>query len=279
VRDEKGITGGGDVTKKISGTLEWAPISKNIQMGCDNGEKGGCLYCYARARALRFKQIPNREAWGHPVFNERHLNERPKKLKGRIFFPSAHDITPRNIDQVVYYLKRWLSVGNEFLIVSKPNIACVRRLCDELANYRDQILYRFTIGSMDDEALSFWDPGISGFGEREVCLQAAFDDGFKTSISSEPYLDSTIIDLVPRLAPYVTDAHWIGLMNGVKVRVNKDGWGLKEYARLMNLQSVQDETGVKMIYSVFHDNPKVKWKESIKKVLGLPVATEAGLDI
>jgi hypothetical protein len=265
--------------KKISGTLEWAPVSKNIQMGCDNGEKGGCLYCYARARALRFKQIPNSEAWGCPVINQRMLNERPKKLEGRIFFPSAHDITPRNIDIVVPYLKRWLSVGNEFLIVSKPNIACVRRLCEELVDYKDRVMFRFTIGSTNDDVLAFWEPGVSKFAEREECLQAAFYAGYKTSVSSEPYLDATILDMVPKLAPFVTSTHWLGLMNSIKVRVRRDGWGPKEYARLLGVTSVQDEVSVRMIYEALRDSCKVRFKESMKKVLGLPLATEAGLDI
>ncbi len=32
------------------------------------------------------------------------------------------------------------------------------------------------------------------------------------------------------------------------------------------------------LYSRYKDNPKVKWKDSIKKIVGLEVATEPGLD-
>jgi hypothetical protein len=33
------------------------------------------------------------------------------------------------------------------------------------------------------------------------------------------------------------------------------------------------------LYGLYKDNPKIKWKESMKKRIGLEVPTEAGLDI
>jgi hypothetical protein len=34
-----------------------------------------------------------------------------------------------------------------------------------------------------------------------------------------------------------------------------------------------------MLYERYRDNPLIKWKESIKKVVGIDLLTEAGLDI
>ena len=41
----------------------------------------------------------------------------------------------------------------------------------------------------------------------------------------------------------------------------------------------QSDTNIKQLYGQFKDNPKIKWKESIKKVLGLKIPIEAGLDV
>jgi len=44
------------------------------------------------------------------------------------------------------------------------------------------------------------------------------------------------------------------------------------------LQSQSDER-ILSLYEKLKDHPKIKWKESIKKVVGLQIPTEAGLDI
>ena len=33
------------------------------------------------------------------------------------------------------------------------------------------------------------------------------------------------------------------------------------------------------IYNQFKDNPKIKWKDSIKKVVGLEMPAEPGMDV
>lgn len=277
-------------TEKPTGTKEWAPISKNIQMGCDNGDS--CIYCYARARALRFKQIPDRGVWNRPVVNQKQLNERPKKLNGRIFFPSSHDITPRNIDAVVPYLERWLSVGNEFLIVSKPHLACIKVLCEELEPYKGQILFRFTIGATGLlRSLEFWEPGVPGFNERLASLSMAHGMGYDTSVSSEPFLDGTIYSLVRLCEPYVTDAHWVGKMNKMETRVafrgvsfrdagkNPSLWTGDEWLRWNMVKNSQTDDKIKELYEMFKHNPKIKYKDSIKEILGLPMPKGIGLDV
>lgn len=184
------------------GTKEWADINKNIFIGCSHN----CRYCYARHNALvRFKQIKNSEQWEHPMINMEKFNEKPRYYKDkRIMYPTQHDILPDHIHYNIDYLKRWLSIGNSILIVSKPHIACIQRICDEFTKYKDQILFRFTIGSLNNEVLKFWEPNAPAYEERKASLQYAFDVGYQTSVSCEPILDEDISMMVYDLLPFVT---------------------------------------------------------------------------
>ena len=47
------------ITRRKTGTREWSEHSVNCRQGCTNG----CLYCYARAQALRFGRITSGDAW------------------------------------------------------------------------------------------------------------------------------------------------------------------------------------------------------------------------
>ena len=40
----------------------------------------------------------------------------------------------------------------------------------------------------------------------------------------------------------------------------------------------QSDDEIKKLYEKYKDNPKIKWKESIKKVVGLVVSTKKGED-
>ena len=74
-------------------------------------------------------------------------------------------------------LRKLLAAGNEVLIVTKPHLECVERLCRELAAYKEKIVFRFTIGAMDDELLAFWEPGAPAFAERLAALKHAHAAG------------------------------------------------------------------------------------------------------
>jgi hypothetical protein len=46
-----------------------------------------------------------------------------------------------------------------------------------------------------------------------------------------------------------------------------------------NYLSKQNDENIYEIYEMFKNDPLIKWKESIKKVVGLEIPTESGLDI
>lgn len=134
----------------------------------------------------------------------------------------------------------------------------------------DQITFRFTIGSTDNDRLFFWEPGATNFNERLESLKLAFNRGFKTSVSCEPFLDETIDDVVKNVLPFVTDTVWIGKMNKVKIRVKTVGWNEEDMKNIDVVLASQTDEKITSLYNRWKDNPKIKWKESIKVVMGLP---------
>jgi len=261
------------MTKKISGTREWAVENVNCVTGCEHG----CIYCYARSNAIRFKLISGKEEWEHPKVRQHDVEKKRKKIDGRVMFPTTHDITPGVLQPCIQVLRNLLEAGNQVLVVSKPHLECVKEICQEFEEYKDKILFRFTIGAFDDSILEHWEPNAPNFLERFSSLQHAYTEGFQTSVSVEPMLDAeNVIELFQMLESFVTDAIWIGKMNQIKRRVEAVTEADKFYVeRILNGQIDERITN---IYQILKDEPKVKWKESIKKIVGLDLAEKAGLD-
>lgn len=258
-----------------TGTKEWAPHSLNIFKGC----RHDCRYCYARKKALDFARISSPEQWTDMAFNQKAFLRKPKLLEGRIMYPTTHDLFPEDKERIRGYLIPWLEVGNEFLLVTKPHIEVVRFLCDELWSFRNQIAWRFTIGSKDDAVLKFWEPGAPLFDERYASLQTAYARAYRTSVSCEPYLDSHVKELFYVLRPFITDTFWVGKMNKISSRVDMSGICNADFFRYVEPLVNPTKEG---IYSdafildelygdlQFRNDEKVRWKDSIKKVLGIP---------
>lgn len=251
--------------RKGTGTNEWAEIKFNIQKGCSNG----CLYCYAKARALRFRDIDDHEQWIDETINEKMVNKGWRKRDGVIMFPTTHDITPNNINACVTALANILVVGNQVLIVSKPCLSCIQRLCTDLETWKEQMLFRFTIGSLNTGVCSFWEPGAPDPWERYHALEYAYKQGFQTSVSMEPMLEGCHEALVTfgMVKRYVTETVWIGKMNKMRTRVdmaNSDNKFMVE-----QLEEQQSDEEILKLVSRLKDEPKIRWKDSIKKVMGV----------
>jgi len=262
------------MTTPVFGTKEWASSNVNIQSGCPND----CKYCYAKSMAIRHKR-KTRDNWKEPEINADKVNKGFAKRKGTIMFPATHDIGGHNLYECVVVLQKMLAAGNRVLIVSKPEEGCTFVLCDELKKFREQILFRFTIGSADNEVLKFWEPGASTFETRGGALKTACEQGFATSVSCEPMLDNRIEDVVGNVLPYVTDAIWIGLPNMLNQRIALNCEDEETKARAKELMAGFTESRIKKLYEKYADHPKIKWKESIKKAIGLDLPDQAGLDI
>ena len=256
---------------KASGAREWAVRSVNCCSGCSHD----CRYCYARGMAVRYGQLKDDE-WISENIRWRDVRKKYRYLEGTVMFPSSHDITPHNLLACLIVLRKLLEAGNRVLIVSKPHLECIRAICRAFEDYKDQILFRFTIGAMDDQIISFWEPNAPSYEERKEALRYAFQKGFETSVSAEPMLDSERIeDLIDDLMPYVTNAIWIGLMNHLKgIKVESEA----EKLALQRIKDGQTEQKIRAIYNRLKGNLKIKWKSHIKKIVGIPLAKKVGLD-
>jgi len=265
--------------KPVSGTKEWAAHNVNCMRGCPHD----CKFCYAHANAARFKR-PEADNWAEEVPNPVALKKKFGKKTGAIMFPTTHDLTPGNIEYTLPMLLKMLKAGNDVLVVSKPHLDVIEKICDECEEYKAQILFRFTIGSSSDETLRAWEPGAPNIMERLKSLGHAHKLGFRTSVSMEPLLETNedeIVALVEILAPLVTDSIWIGKMNRPVERMRRNGYWVEQADKDMAeaLIASQSDECILALYERLKDYPRIKWKESIKKVVGIEIPTESGLDI
>lgn len=252
-----------DKARDGTGTREWSDTSYNIGTGCSHG----CLYCYARQHALRFRLISRSEDWTTEHCHANKIVKRFGKRRGVIMYPTTHDITPGPyLEGSLIVLRSMLEAGNQVLVVTKPHLMCIKRICEELGEFDARLMFRFTIGSGDDGDLRFWEPGAPTYAERFESLHHASACGFRTSVSMEPLLCSVdkAAFYVDGLSPLVSDTIWIGLMNKPRERT---AWAnrlpeLDEKIRRMEQSRTLDSI---MLYNTLKGNPKVRWKDSIGK--------------
>lgn len=262
--------------KYATGTYEWAKSTVNCISGCGNN----CQYCYAKTSALRFK-TKTKETWPIEEVNQKNVDKNYGKRNGTIMFPSVHDIRPTVLEPCMTILHKMLKSGNNVLIVSKPHYDCIRRMVDEFQDYKDQVLFRFTIGANDNTILKLWEPGAPCYKERVESLKYAFNNGFQTSISCEPILVSMDATkrMIADLENFVTDSIWIGIMNKWEHRLKQNGAEKIAVAHATDLMTIHwTPENIKKFYEEMKDHPKIKWKDSIKQIVGLDRSTEKGKD-
>jgi len=248
--------------KKTSGTKEWADFNVNCMKGCAND----CRYCYAKMMAKRFGRCTE-ENWKNMIINKKMVNKKYRKYQGRVMFPSSHDIV--NIPEVkkacFIVLKKLLDAGNEVLVTTKPNFAVTKDIITKFANYKSSMQFRFTITSTDNEILAFWERNAPKYEERYDSLVLAFKEGFRTSVSIEPFLDNEPQHLVRKVAPYITESIWIGPMNYIP----RNNISEKEKPTYDLMRKNIEVSHLKEIYEELKDFPKIRFKDSMKIKLSL----------
>lgn len=250
--------------RKGSGTREWSEWSHNVAVGCRNN----CRYCYARYNAVqRFGLVKSVRGWPDERIKPGIRNVQPKRKPGVIMMPTTHDITPGTLNEIIYAARGLLGVGNSLLLVTKPRLECVQRLCEDLAPWKPQVLWRFTIGTVDDEVRAFWEPGAPAIDERLASLRHAHAQGWRTSVSAEPLLGGydTAITVVDVVEPYVTDTIWIGPMNRIRQRVAIDCQATR--SAVQHIEHVQCKSELLRIYDALRDRPKVRFKDAITRLV------------
>jgi DNA repair photolyase len=264
----------GEKMKPVRGTREWAVANIDCCTGCSHD----CLYCYARYDAVEKRQQMSVEEWRRCQIREADVELSRPLYAGQVMFPTTHDILPENLQACITVIRKLLDAGNQVLVVSKPHLECVRVLCRELAAYKEKVLFRFTLTARDPKLLSFWEPGAPAYNERRESLCHAFKLGFQTSVSVEPMLDtSDVVSMVRELLPCVSHSIWLGKMNRIEQRVRLESDEIRFHVERIRVG--QTDAGIMTIYDELCHEPLVRWKESIKEVVGLELPDEPGKDI
>ena len=262
------------VKKRISGTLEWAVANIDCCTGCSHG----CRYCYARYRAVVKEGTVDKADWRTVVVRNDDVQKNYDRYPGQVMFPTTHDIVEENLNACLTVLQNLLSAGNQVLIVSKPTFSCIEQICERLEEFKAHLLFRFTITARDPELLHYWEPGAPDYQERKRSLSYAYKLGFATSVSVEPMLDTAdVVGMVKDLLPYVSHSIWLGKLNNIGTRVEI----ADDIDRIQVEKIIQGQTDerINVIYQHLKDEPLVRWKESIKEVVGLPLAEQPGMDM
>jgi hypothetical protein len=68
-------------------------------------------------------------------------------------------------------------------------------------------------------------------------------------------------------------------MNKPEERIDFSEFDTDMKIYLADYLTLQSDKNIHLIYNQFKDNSKIKWKESIKKIVGIEIPEESGLDI
>jgi len=250
--------------KRVFGTKEWAEVNYNFINGCIHD----CKYCYSKEMAIRFDR-KSASTWKNEELRIKDLTKTISIKDKLVMFPSSHDITPKYLMESISIIEKLLASGNRVLIVTKPHLKCVTKICESFENEKNNILFRFTIGSSNSKILKFWEPGAPSFESRFKSLKYAYELGFKTSVSCEPMLDFNIEKLVNKILPYITETIWVGNINFLLKRLKTNGIVDPETIQKANelVQWQSNKDNILRIYDLYKMNKKIKWKDSIQKIL------------
>jgi DNA repair photolyase len=239
-----------DIKNDTHGPKKWADTEKNIATGCSNN----CLYCHAKAVSIRFKRT-DINGWKDPKMrrSRRKIKPRTPLLQETVMFPSTHDITPEILPECLDFIAELLAAYARVLLVSKPQLQCIAAICERFSEFKDRILFRFTIGSCDPETLRYWEPGAPEFSERLECLKYAHSAGFATSVSCEPMLDEDLRPLLRQIRPYVNDTIILGRLNMPKQHLEENGSFSPEMElRIKGLFKAHDGASLDSLYADAH---------------------------
>lgn len=103
---------------------------------------------------------------------------------------------------------------------------------------------------------------------RMKSLKYAFNSGYNTSVSCEPMMDNEVDKVIDAVRPYVTETIWIGKVNLLWSRLNRNTDMNDEIVnKATELEQWQSDDNIKLLYDKYKNDPMIKWKDSIQKVV------------
>jgi len=216
--------------------------------------------------AKRFGRATEK-TWGFMKVRQKAVARSYRKLPGRIMFPSSHDIVSiPEIERACFeVLSKLLETGNNVLVTTKPRLEIIQKIGERFSEYRDHLQFRFTITSRNDDLLRFWEPNAPLFNERMACLEYAFCNGFKTSVSIEPFLDHDPQVLAKMVFPYSTESIWVGKMN----YIYSSNLLESEMPYYDEIRKNCEPRHLMRIYDDLKSLAKIRFKDSMRIVLGI----------
>lgn len=247
------------------GTAEWADKNHNIITGCIHN----CRYCYSRKKAVETGRITQSDDWQREQLDQFKYQSTAIRSHGVVMYPSQHDLSPDFKLQHLETISKLLAAGNSVLLVTKAHLEMVQAICEHFDNQKDRLLFRITIGSLDRQICSFWEPGAPQPDERVEALKYAYTQGYMTSVSAEPMLEGpeNMIRLYRTLEPYITNDIWFGKMNSVRSRIDTSIPAVAAGVKI--IEKLQSDANIDRLYESLKAEPKVRWKESIQKVVNI----------
>jgi len=243
--------------KVTAGTREWADHNINCIIGCLND----CRYCYAKLMARRFRR-ETYETWSMMKIRKKVVDRSFSKMAGRVMFPSSHDIVDiPGIREVCFNtLGKLLESNNEVLVTTKPRFSIIQQIDELYSAYKKSLQFRFTITSIDNSLLRFWEPNAPLFEERLDSLKYAFDRKYRTSVSIEPFLDKNPQLLVSMVEPFCTESIWIGKMNYIPSESTLTSDLQPFYSAVRKNYEIDH---LLQIYNDLRNFQKIKFKDSV----------------
>lgn len=254
------------------GTKEWCSREINISKGCEND----CIYCYARNMAYRMHRIQDYPEW-EIMTDYAKINVPILRKKTGIWdfmFQSASDICESNLPRALTIMEKIVQTNQTILITSKPRLKVIENICDRLKDYKHLLAFRFTIGSVDSSLLRRFERKASSFEERIRALEFAYSHDFRTTISAEPLIDKDPSKLIDKLMPFLSSLDrqldvgtiWIGFMK-TKYIPKKYVLQYDLVEPIKQIQIQQSFSNVIKWYEKFYDNPRIRMKESVKRLM------------
>ncbi|MHA1910391.1 MAG: radical SAM protein [Candidatus Kariarchaeaceae archaeon] len=230
------------------GTKEWAGTNVNFCTGCYHN----CSYCYAKRIRTRFDP-ELKETWSDQKVRTEVLERNYRKRSKPVMVPSSHDIIDRPdvISAAIIVIGKLLAAGNEVIIVTKSGRNVIRQLMDAFEDYKDQLLFRFSITTSDDNLTLKYEPNAPFFVSRLLALKEAYSRGFQTSVSIEPFLSGPLLTFA-LVEKWVTEFVWIGPMSNPMIE-------LKPLYTKEHLQKIHDG-----FHSMLVKSPDAKKKLKFK---------------
>jgi DNA repair photolyase len=241
-------------------------IGEDLVLGCVSN----CRYCFSKTNKIR-KGLKTSENWKDEVLIGRTIGDSYPRQTKQVMYPASHNLSPTFLNPSLTFIEQILKGGNSLFVVCKPYFPVIQRIVTEFKTFLPKITFSFTITSVDESTLRFWEPGAPDFEERLESLKYARSAGFRANVFCQPILDedpASLFEKVSRIASQIRVGKfhfpiWRLQMNG---ETNPEAFG-----RARDLERAQDDRWVNDLLTRYPRNQKQIFLE---RNFGVPMPSD-----